>query len=601
MSHLVGAKVHFGVGIDTARYGHHVSFLREDRQPAVRGFTFAESRAGYDQLQAALQRLADRHGGNVDFHIRVDAAGQYATNLEAFLRQLPYSTTISVGEPKRNQDYRNAHFPKRKADPVDSLACARFAIVERPAETPSTPSEFLPLRNLAAALQSQCRQTTRAVNQLHNHLARVFPELAVMAPNLSADWVLKLLDKYPTPQRIAAARTTSLETIPHVDRERALALQASARDSTGALHGELAEPLIRHLVSAVRQSQRAERNLEELLEQAFDALPEGGHRQLLTIPGIGRRTAAALAAKIISIDRFRSPEALVGYFGVFPEESTSGVEKAGKPISRGTMKMSSKGNDLVRGLLWMACQSAIQFNPAIRALYARQKSKHKRGDVALGHCLRKMLHLIFAVWKTNQPFDPTRCPESIPSEATTVSVEIPSGKLAAAPEPNENAAAGRTGASPQGKAVTAAAIQPRTRKLSQLPGSDKQRMPVEVTHHTPRADHRHAIDFAKLRSQISMTDVLQKLGQFDRLRGSGPQRRGPCPVHDPQTQHPIAKTFSVNLEKQVFRCLHPECGAQGNVLDLWAAVHNLPLRDAALHLATTFRLEPPLPRKPPAR
>ena len=26
---------HLGVGIDTARYGHHVTFLREDKQPAA--------------------------------------------------------------------------------------------------------------------------------------------------------------------------------------------------------------------------------------------------------------------------------------------------------------------------------------------------------------------------------------------------------------------------------------------------------------------------------------------------------------------------------------------------------------------------------------
>ncbi len=28
-----------------------------------------------------------------------------------------------------------------------------------------------------------------------------------------------------------------------------------------------------------------------------------------------------------------------------------------------------------------------------------------RGDVALGHCMRKLLHLAFAVWKKNEPFD----------------------------------------------------------------------------------------------------------------------------------------------------------------------------------------------------
>ena len=35
--------------------------------------------------------------------------------------------------------YRQVHFDKRKADPVESLACARFAIVERPDATPHNP------------------------------------------------------------------------------------------------------------------------------------------------------------------------------------------------------------------------------------------------------------------------------------------------------------------------------------------------------------------------------------------------------------------------------------------------------------------------------
>jgi transposase len=601
MSNASDVKVYYGVGIDTARYGHHASFLREDRQPATRGFTFAESRAGYDQLQAALQRLSQRHDGQVEFQIRIDAAGQYAANLEAFLRQLPFSKTISIGEPKRNQDYRNAHFPKRKADPVDSLACARFAIVERPAETPPTPPEFLTLRNLAAAIQSQRRQSTRSVNQLHNHLARVFPELAVLVSDLSAEWVLKLLDKYPTPQRIAAARATSLEQIPHVDHERALSLQAAARDSTGILRGDLAEALVRHLVAAVQQSQRAERTLEKLLEEAFDALPPGGHQQLITIPGIGRRTAAALVAKIVSIDRFSSPEALVSYFGAFPEENSSGVNKSGTTAVRGAKSMSSKGNDLVRGLLWMSCQSAIQYNPAIRALYARQKANNKRGDVILGHCMRKMLHLVFAVWKTNQPFDPARYP------AITRPVTTPESNHEDVVATSDNAtdtnqplvtkaAAGRTGTNPQRTAVTAAAPQTGTRKLPPQSSEDKKAVLENAAAATIRNDHQ-LVDFAELRRQIHMTDVLQKLGLLTRLHGSGPQRRGPCPIHDPQIQHPQAKTFSVHIDKQVFRCLHAECHAHGNVLDLWAAIHNLPLKEAAIHMARAFHISAPAKRR----
>jgi len=64
------------------------------------------------------------------------------------------------------------------------------------------------------------------------------------------------------------------------------------------------------------------------------------------------------------------------------------------------------------------------------------------------------------------------------------------------------------------------------------------------------------------------------------------QRRGPCPLHDaPSDQH---RSFSVHLGKGVFRCFHPDCHAQGNTLDLWAAYHRLPIGQAAESLANTF-------------
>lgn len=580
--------VNIGVGLDTARYGHHANFFAEDRRAVAPDFPFPESRAGYDQFASVLARLADRHGGRVHFHIRLDAAGNYAVNLEAFLRRLPHPKTISIGEPKRNQDYRNCLFPKRKADQVDSLACARFAVIERPPETPETSAEFVVLRELAGALQSQRKQTTRRVNQLHNHLARVFPELALLAQDLSAAWVLKLLMVHPTPRRIAAARPATLAGIPHLAPQRAQQLQAAARTSVGSLTGDVAEALIRQAAAEVRHSRQAEDRLKKLLEQAFDALPEGGHQQLLTIPGIGRQTAAALVAKIVSIDRFETPAKLVSYFGGFPEENTSGVDKFGRPVPQGTREMSRKGNDLVRGLLWMACQSAIQCNPAIRALYARQRAAGKRGDVALGHCLRKLLHLVYAVWKTNRPFDPQHFPWEPRSEPAETPTE-PDGHaaspsatglnpvLSADPSPAQDDAAGHTGQGPHQTVVTAASLQQTTRTVPHRPG---------------RSNHSGTrVNFAELRRQVSMTDVLCHVGLLNRLRGRGAQRTGPCPIHEPDQAH--GDRFSVNLDKQVFRCFDPTCGVQGNVLDFWAALKRLPLREAALDLAATFHPAPP--------
>src|SRR5438093_9267024 len=85
-----------GVGIDTARYGHCVSFLRPDRQPAAKKLLVLENRASYDALRQRLEQLHQQHP-QAHFQVRIDAAGQYASNLERFLRSLSLPMTLSIG------------------------------------------------------------------------------------------------------------------------------------------------------------------------------------------------------------------------------------------------------------------------------------------------------------------------------------------------------------------------------------------------------------------------------------------------------------------------------------------------------------------------
>ena len=92
--------------------------------------------------------------------------------------------------------------------------------------------------------------------------------------------------------------------------------------------------------------------------------------------------------------------------------------------------------------------------------------------------------------------------------------------------------------------------------------------------------------------------MLDQLGLSARLRGSGPQRRGPCPLHRGDGR---GRTFSVNLEANVFQCFDKECGQKGDVIDLWAALHGMSLREAALDLVRTFDLEPAPVRSPRTR
>jgi transposase len=467
------------------------------------------------------------------------------------LRRLPFTHTLTVGEPFRNKQYRMAISPKRKADPVESAAAARFALVERPKATPAIDPAYAQLREVAQRLQSHTRQSTRFVNQLHNLLARVFPELSVLVEDLQAGWLLQLLDRYPTPKALARAKPASLSAIPYFPDKHLEPLQKAAAASVASLTGDTAEFLVRQLVGQLRAGLAQQAELKKHLVAAHQALPQPNH--LASIPGIGDVTAAVLTAKIGAIERFDTPAQLVSYFGIFPEEQASGVAKDGRLKPGRPTPMSRRGNDLVRKYLWNAAMSASSHNPAVRPLYQRLRRKGVRGDVALGHCMRKLLHLVHAIWRTGQPFDPDHFPWDHEKTAGHNRDQGPERSVVAAVPSNVPA--------------TPTLDQPKTE--------------------TPRVGASgERIDFAALREGIGMDQVLAQLGWLTKLKGAGPQRRGPCPLHAEDQRRP----FSVHMTKKIFQCFH--CGAQGNILDLWAKVHNLPLTEAARHLANTL-MPPP--------
>jgi len=96
------------------------------------------------------------------------------------------------------------------------------------------------------------------------------------------------------------------------------------------------------------------------------------------------------------------------------------------------------------------------------------------------------------------------------------------------------------------------------------------------------------IDYRQLRRQLRMTQVLRLVG-FQMTWRRGPQLRGICPI--PSCRCASRRSFSVHLVRQVYQCF--ACGAHGNPLDLWAAVHGLPLHRAALELCRAVNLAPP--------
>jgi transposase len=559
-----------GVGVDTSRYGHYAVFLRDDLQPAADELSFPESAAGYALFRQRLQALAQRHGA-VDFAIRLDVAGPYADNLLHFLHRLalpavsrpeaaaPLALTVSCGDPQRNKNYRAALFGSQKSDPVEARAAARFAVAERPRSDKQLSLELRVLRQIAGRLQAVVRQRTRLINQFHHLLALTFPELALLTRDVAAGWVLELMHRYPTAPRLAEATPGELAAIPYLPDAQVAPLLEQAHASIASLSGQAIDELVRDHVRQLRDVGARQKRLENLLVSAYRALPQAN--QLDSIPGIGAVSAAVLTAFVLDIDRFATPGKLVAYFGVLPIEASSGVDRDGQARSPRRWIMSRRGNDLVRRYLWMAALSAIRCNPAVRALYARVVARHpQRKAVAVGHAMRKLLHLVFAIWKSGRPFGRDHYPWQTPARVAMSDSELSVGSQAAGHTPD---------VVPAEQVVTAACAD----SVAEAAGPGEGGV----------------VDFAHVKAQLSLGQALDQLGLSARLRGSGPQRRGACPLHRGDGR---GRSFSVNLEGNVFQCFDKTCGQKGDVIDLWAALHGLSLREAALDLVRTFGLEP---------
>lgn len=122
--------------------------------------------------------------------------------------------------------------------------------------------------------------------------------------------------------------------------------------------------------------------------KALDAL-------LQSVPGVGRVVAATLISSLPELG-LAATSRLSALVGVAPMNHDSGSQRA-KRFIRG-------GRGDVRAVLFMAVQSAVRFNPALKVVYDRLVASGKAKKVALVACMRKLLGILNAVVRDQTPW-----------------------------------------------------------------------------------------------------------------------------------------------------------------------------------------------------
>ena len=118
------------------------------------------------------------------------------------------------------------------------------------------------------------------------------------------------------------------------------------------------------------------------------------------IKGIGLLTAATILAETNGFELFKNYKQLVSYAGFDVVERESGT-------STGKTRISKKGNGHIRRALFMPAFVAVKHNekPAID-LYNRTIEKHGIKMKSYVAVQKKLLVLIYHIWKKNQEYDP---------------------------------------------------------------------------------------------------------------------------------------------------------------------------------------------------
>jgi transposase len=150
-----------------------------------------------------------------------------------------------------------------------------------------------------------------------------------------------------------------------------------------------------------------------------DSLLQDKISKLTTIKGVGLLTAATIIAETNGFALFTNQKQLTSYAGYDVVENQSG-KRSGKT------KISKQGNSHIRRILHMPAFNVVSKNvPVFKALYERLTAKGKKKMVAYVAVQKKLLLLIYTLWKKDEAWQPDYCPENKPaSKKAILSLEV---------------------------------------------------------------------------------------------------------------------------------------------------------------------------------
>jgi len=377
------------------------AIFRSPKGQNCKAFPFDQTREGYDFFYKKLLEYKTIYNAP-SVIVGLESTGVYGEPIIHYLYEKNVEhVLVNPVHSKRIKEIRdNSPHKSDKKDPKVVADLIQFNCVL---------STLIP-RGLAADLRYLIQARERAissrnifVNQLQHLVWRVFPEFIRVIKHLNSKTALHLLKYHPRPEDIFELGVEELFLLMRkVSRgrysyEKAKELYDYAENSIGLKEGVSAllmeiQVLINNIECQDQNIERFEKKIESVLSKVRQS------RYILSIKGIGHIMTAGILGELANFETINSAAEAEKIAGLNLYEISSGKHQGQKRISK-------RGRQLLRKLLYFAALNVIKHDGVFRETYQRYVDKGKPKNKALIAVARKVLRVVFALIRDAKEYD----------------------------------------------------------------------------------------------------------------------------------------------------------------------------------------------------
>lgn len=306
--------------------------------------TFPNNNDGFEELFKQVEQQRKGQGAE-HVHLVLEPTGGYELGLIVYGRGQAW--LISLPNPKTVRQWGKAIGRRAKTDRQDALLLARYGAECRPPARDFLPAIIEELESLLERRQDLKKLLRSERNRLEG-----------------------LRQRPPGPNRPPAV----VESVERV----------------------------------IDQLTQEEATIEEAIKRLLGDNPELQNRvkHLLTIPGVGQAVSLPLLVLLYRWDTITQGQgpakSLTAFVGLDPLLRQSGQMVFGRAT------ISRTGDRAFRALLYMGALGGVRGKNPLKQFYSRMVTRGKAKRLALVAASRKILVWAWAIFRSRQPFDPSR-------------------------------------------------------------------------------------------------------------------------------------------------------------------------------------------------